>query len=60
MRPFADREQPERNILLTKGVSLAMSRADHDARYERNRNVLVVGGSGSGETRGYVLPTSCR
>ncbi|WP_174519237.1 VirD4-like conjugal transfer protein, CD1115 family [Tractidigestivibacter scatoligenes] len=56
MRPFADRAHPDHNILLTEGVSLAMSRDDHDARYERNRNVLVVGGSGSGKTRGYVLP----
>ncbi len=56
MRAFADREHSDENILLTEGVSLAMSRGDHDARWERNRNVLVVGGSGSGKTRGYVLP----
>jgi type IV secretion system protein VirD4 len=55
-RAFADHRDPRNNILLTEGVSLAMSRDDHDARYERNRNVLVVGGSGSGKTRGYVLP----
>lgn len=44
------------NIILTRRLGLSMSRADHDPRYERNRNVLVVGGSGSGKTRGYVEP----
>lgn len=53
---FADAHDPFANIILTRHVSLALTRADHDPRYERNRNVLVVGGSGSGKTRGYVLP----
>lgn len=35
---------------------MAMSRPDHDRRYERNRNVLVVGGSGSGKTPGFFEP----
>lgn len=56
MAPFADHNHPSSNILLTKTVSLAMRREDHDARFERNRNVLVIGGSGAGKTRGYVLP----
>ena len=55
MRPLAD-ARPDQNILLTRNVSLAMARPDHDPRYERNRNVCVVGGSGAGKTRGYVLP----
>lgn len=33
-----------------------MDLTDHDRRYERNRNVLVVGGSGSGKTRGFFEP----
>ncbi len=37
-------------------VRLAMSRDDHDPRWERNRNVVVIGGSGSGKTRTYVEP----
>ena len=44
------------NIIFTEHFGLAMSRPDHDRRYERNRNVLVVGGSGSGKTRGYFEP----
>lgn len=55
-RTFADRGDPRNNIILTQHVSLAMSRADHDPRLERNRNVLVIGGSGSGKTRSYVIP----
>lgn len=55
-RAFADRGDPRNNIILTQHVSLAMSRADHDPRLERNRNVLVIGGSGSGKTRSYVIP----
>ena len=49
-RDFAD------NIIFTEHYGLAMSRPDHDRRLERNRNVLVVGGSGSGKTRGYFEP----
>lgn len=55
-RRFADTKHPERNIILTESFALALEREDHDRRYERNRNVLVVGGSGSGKTRGYVEP----
>lgn len=33
-----------------------MSRDDHDPRWVRNRNVVVIGGSGSGKTRTYVEP----
>ncbi len=44
------------NIILTEHFGMAMSRPDHDRRYERNRNVLVVGGSDSGKTRGFFEP----
>ena len=55
-RRFMDLADPDRNILLTERFGMAMSRPDHDRRYERNRNVLVVGGSGSGKTRGFFEP----
>lgn len=55
-RRFMDLKDPDRNIVLTQRFGLAMGRADHDRRYERNRNVLVVGGSGSGKTRGFFEP----
>lgn len=53
---FLDPSDLSNNIILTESFGLAMERKDHDRRYERNRNVLVVGGSGSGKTRGYVEP----
>ena len=55
-RKFMDGRDFSNNIIFTKSYGLAMSRPDHDRRYERNRNVLVVGGSGSGKTRGYFEP----
>ena len=56
LRRLADEARPDANILLTQGVRLAMSRDDHDPRWERNRNVVVIGGSGSSKTRTYVEP----
>ena len=55
-RKFMDERDFSDNIIFTEHYGLAMSRPDHDRRYERNRNVLVVGGSGSGKTRGYFEP----
>lgn len=55
-RRFMNTEAAFDNIILTEHFGMAMSRPDHDRRYERNRNVLVVGGSGSGKTRGFFEP----
>ena len=55
-RRFMDLAHPSDNLIFTEYLGLAMSRPDHDPRYERNRNVLVVGGSGSGKTRGVLEP----
>lgn len=55
-RRFMDLKDPGNNIVLTENFGMAMSRPDHDRRYERNRNVLVVGGSGAGKTRGFFEP----
>ena len=53
---FKDNKNPDNNIIFTKNYGLVVNRAKHSRKYERNRNVLVVGGSGSGKTRGYVEP----
>nr|WP_241159144.1 type IV secretory system conjugative DNA transfer family protein [Adlercreutzia sp. ZJ141] len=55
-RAFADRSHPDNNILLTKDCALALSRDKFNLKTDRNKNVLVVGGSGSGKTRYYVKP----
>ena len=46
----------ENNILLTATEQLMMSGRPKKPKYARNKNVLVIGGSGSGKTRFYVKP----
>ena len=46
----------EDNIILTKTERLMMSNRPPDPRNARNKNVLVVGGSGSGKTRFWLKP----
>ena len=55
-RRFMNLDDPDQNIILTERFGMAMSRPDHDRRYERCRNVIVAGGSGSGKTRGFFEP----
>ena len=44
------------NILLTNTEGLTMNSRPKTAKYARNKNVLVIGGSGSGKTRFFVKP----
>ena len=53
--PFIDPD-PWNNIILTKTESLTMNSQPKDPRNARNKNVLVVGGSGSGKTRFFIKP----
>ena len=46
----------EDNIILTKTERLMMSNRPPDPKNVRNKNVLVVGGSGSGKTRYFIKP----
>ena len=46
----------ENNIILTKTERLMMSNRPPDPKNARNKNVLVVGGSGSGKTRFWLKP----
>ena len=46
----------ENNIILTQTESLTMNSRPKDPRTARNKNVLVVGGSGSGKTRFFIKP----
>ena len=46
----------ENNVLLTETERLMMSGRPKEPKYARNKNVLVIGGSGSGKTRFFVKP----
>jgi len=55
IKPYVD-PKPENNIILTQTESLTMNSRPKPVKYARNKNVLVIGGSGSGKTRFYVKP----
>ena len=46
----------ENNVILTQTERLMMNSRPKDPKYARNKNVLIIGGSGSGKTRFYVKP----
>lgn len=53
IKPYIDPVY-ENNILLTQTERLMMSNRPKDPKYARNKNILVIGGSGSGKTRFFV------
>jgi type IV secretion system protein VirD4 len=55
IRPFVD-PVFQNNVILTQTESLTMSNRPKDPRNARNKNVLIVGGSGSGKTRFWLKP----
>jgi type IV secretion system protein VirD4 len=55
IEPYVD-DKFENNILFTKTERLTMNGRPANPKYARNKNVLVIGGSGSGKTRFYVKP----
>ena len=46
----------ENNVILTETERLMMSGRPKQPKYARNKNILVIGGSGSGKTRFFVKP----
>ena len=46
----------ENNVLLTQTERLTMNSCPKQPKYARNKNILVIGGSGSGKTRFFVKP----
>mgnify|MGYP001676322003 FL=1 len=55
IEPYMD-EKFQNNILLTQTERLTMNGRPANPKYARNKNVLVIGGSGSGKTRFYIKP----
>ena len=54
--PYID-PVPDWNIPLTRTESLTMTSRPKQPKYARNKNILVIGGSGSGKTRFFVKPS---
>lgn len=55
IEPYMD-EVFENNVILTETEGLRMSGKPKEPKYARNKNILVIGGSGSGKTRFFVKP----
>ncbi len=55
IKPFID-PVPENNIILTSTESLTMNSRANPPKNSRNKNVMVIGGSGSGKTRFFIKP----
>ena len=55
IEPFAD-PVFENNVILTRTESLTMNNRPADPKTARNKNVLIIGGSGSGKTRFWLKP----
>ena len=55
IEPYVD-DDFYNNILLTQTERLTMSPRPKNPKYARNKNVIVIGGSGSGKTRFFVKP----
>ena len=55
IEPYVDKKF-ENNILLTDTERLTMNGRPKNPKYARNKNILVVGGSGSGKTRFFLKP----
>nr|WP_317360035.1 type IV secretory system conjugative DNA transfer family protein [uncultured Tyzzerella sp.] len=54
--PFIDEKTFSNNVLLSQTERLTMSSRPKKIEYARNKNILIVGGSGSGKTRFFVKP----
>ena len=53
--PYVDPDFSQ-NVLLTQTERITMSSRPKEPKYARNKNILVIGGSGSGKTRFFVKP----
>ena len=55
IEPYMDSSCPENNVILTQTEYLTMGKPSAP-KYARNKNCLIIGGSGSGKTRFFVKP----
>lgn len=57
IRPYMD-DAFENNVILTATEGLTMNSRPKDPKTARNKNVLIIGGSGSGKTRFWLKPSA--
>lgn len=57
IKPYMDPEFSN-NVILTQTEFLTMNSRPKQPKYARNKNILVIGGSGSGKTRFFVKPSA--
>ncbi len=55
IEPYMDKSDFDNNVILTQTERLTMGKPSHP-KYARNKNILIIGGSGSGKTRFFVKP----
>ena len=56
IEPYMDTGNFDNNVILTETERLQMKGRPKEPKYARNKNVLVIGGSGSGKTRFFCKP----
>ena len=56
IEPYRDSENPDNNIILTNTECIRLTGHCISNKYDVNKNVVVIGGSGSGKTRFYLKP----
>ena len=54
--PYMDEDDPDNNMIITKTESVRLNGRPKSIEYAVNKNVMVIGGSGSGKTRFFVKP----
>ena len=56
IEPFINREDEDQNLILTQTEQMSLAGRMPSPLHNRNKNVLVIGGSGSGKTRFFAKP----
>ncbi len=56
IQPFINVKEPDKNLIFTATEKMSLESRMPSPLYDRNKNVLVIGGSGSGKTRFYAKP----
>lgn len=58
--PFIDKQNPDNNIILSASEQLSLAPKMPNPLHNRNKNVIVIGGSGKGKSRFIAKPNICQ